>query len=411
MLFPPEHGPSGEGSLASSVGIGGRQWRDADAAGGSNVYGGPQLSRWMQKNILEWLAESVSEDPLKRVKLPRLDALPTAITRKWKPADFPSLLDEGGIGRLPIDHSVLPSPIVSGGSHDAARLLDQFIDSRLSRYGSDRNHPDEEATTGLSPHLHFGHISAQEVVHRVLDHEDWTPDQAAKPNGKNHGFWNTSEEAEGFLDQMLTWREMGFNMAHREPDRYDKFESLASLGSQVIHGDSRRRATHPLHGGTIRAVRDPRRTLECGPAAIGRDRCDAQLHADAVGQKDPALDGDAAGCPGDHDSLEQQVRSRRPRSEFLQRHFLGARALRPSLGTEAAGLWQHSLHDQRQCSQEAATERLSRAIFAMSPLSRNPHPRGGIPRWNLQKSPCEGSVRSIPFRILRCGPEFAVPQL
>lgn len=197
--------------------------------------------RWMQKNILEWLAESTAPDPLARVKLPRLESLPSAITRKWKPADFESLLDGDGINDLPIDHSVPPSPILSGGSKEAARMMDRFIDSRLSRYGSDRNHPDEEATTGLSPHLHFGHIAAQDVIDRVLDHESWTPDKAAKPNGKNHGFWNTSEEAEGFLDQMLTWREMGFNMAHREPETYDKFESLPNWAqksfAETIHDE------------------------------------------------------------------------------------------------------------------------------------------------------------------------------
>ena len=120
--------------------------------------------RWMQKNILDCLAEAVAEDPLTKVKLPKLESLPSSVTRKWKPADLESLLDGDGISRLPIDHSVPPSPnIVSGGSHeaDAKRLLDQFINSRLPRYGTDRNHPDEEATTGLSPHLHFGHIGAQ----------------------------------------------------------------------------------------------------------------------------------------------------------------------------------------------------------------------------------------------------------
>ncbi|MEL6104484.1 MAG: deoxyribodipyrimidine photolyase [Planctomycetota bacterium] len=190
--------------------------------------------RWMQKNILEWLVESVAADPLARVKLPRLESLPAAITRKWKAADFDSLLDGDGIGRLAIDHSVAPSPTVSGGAAEARRLLDRFIDSRLSRYGTDRNHPDEEATTGLSPHLHFGHIGAREVIDRVLDHEGWTPDGASKPNGKNHGFWNTSEEAEGFLDQMLTWREMGFNMAHREPESYDKLESLPQWAQKSL---------------------------------------------------------------------------------------------------------------------------------------------------------------------------------
>nr|WP_145178566.1 FAD-binding domain-containing protein [Rubripirellula lacrimiformis] len=181
--------------------------------------------RWMQKNILDALCEMPDEDPLKGSRLPRLDRLPTSITKRWPAADIDDLLN-GGLASIPIDHDVLPSPTVRGGAKDAAKRLSRFMDHTIDSYSDDRNHPDEHATTGLSPHLHFGHLSAHELVSRIFEHQDWSPDKLSPPNGKNHGFWNVDESSEALLDQVLTWREMGFNLSFREPDQYDKFESL-----------------------------------------------------------------------------------------------------------------------------------------------------------------------------------------
>lgn len=194
--------------------------------------------RWMQKNILDALVELPAANPLARVKLPTLEKLPTKITNRWPAADLDKLLDKNGLDSIPIDHTVRPGGVVSGGAAEASRRLKRFVGKTLTIYNQDRNHPDEHATTGLSPHLHFGHISAHEIVLKVLDHEDWTPDLASTANGKNHGFWNTSEPAEAFLDQVLTWREMGFNRTFREPDSYDKYESLPGWAQQTLEEHS-----------------------------------------------------------------------------------------------------------------------------------------------------------------------------
>lgn len=204
--------------------------------------------RWMQKNILDPLSEPPQVDPLARVKLPRLEKLPSSITRRWPAADLDAILDRGGIAKLPIDHSVGPSNETAGGPVEATRRLDRFLGSVLKVYNDDRNHPDEHATTGLSPHLHFGHISSHEIVARVFEHERWSPNKVAKPNGKNHGFWNVSEPAEAFLDQVLTWREIGFNMTFRHPDTYDKFESLPGWAQKTLndHAKDERPAIYTL---------------------------------------------------------------------------------------------------------------------------------------------------------------------
>ena len=77
------------------------------------------------------------------------------------------------IAALPIDHSV-PAVPTRGGSTAAAAALARFVTTRLARYGEDRNHPDLDGTSGLSPYLHFGHIAAHEVFSAVVSAERWT---------------------------------------------------------------------------------------------------------------------------------------------------------------------------------------------------------------------------------------------
>ncbi|SRR6056297_1496865 len=193
--------------------------------------------RWMQKNILDSLVAMPQAEPLGKLKIKSKspeELIDPKVLRKWKAADLTDLIDGDGLSKIPIDHDVVPSPVIRGGAVDAESRLETFVSETLSVYNEDRNHPDEKATTGLSPHLHFGHISAHEIVQRILDHENWTPDQASPVNGKNHGFWNTSEPAEAFLDQILTWREIGFNQTFRNPKTYDTLQSLPDWAQKTI---------------------------------------------------------------------------------------------------------------------------------------------------------------------------------
>ncbi len=200
--------------------------------------------RYMQKNVLDELQRTPVATPLPCPALPRSDRnlIGNKILKRWPAADFDDLLDGDGIAQLAIDHGVLPSPTCPGGSVEATRRLTDFLDRKLARYDDDRNQPDEDATSGLSQHLHFGHISAHEIVLKLLEREAWTAEQASTPNGKNHDFWNVSAPAEGFLDQVLTWREIGFNWSFMNPDTYDTLESLPNWAQKTLqeHADDER---------------------------------------------------------------------------------------------------------------------------------------------------------------------------
>jgi deoxyribodipyrimidine photo-lyase len=69
-------------------------------------------------------------------------------------------------------------------------------------------------------------VSSHQVFHEIAANEGWSTDSlASKVNGARHGWWGMSENAEAFLDELITWREVGFNMCALNPD-YDQYESL-----------------------------------------------------------------------------------------------------------------------------------------------------------------------------------------
>jgi deoxyribodipyrimidine photo-lyase len=131
------------------------------------------------------------------------------------------------LSSLPIDHSV--TPCARGGARAASDRLEAFMERGLRRYHLHRNDVEGSAASGLSPYLHFGHISAHELVERALRSCEWHPGRVApKPNGSREGWWRASAPVEAFLDELITWRELGFVFAHHNPTTYTHYDSLPS---------------------------------------------------------------------------------------------------------------------------------------------------------------------------------------
>jgi deoxyribodipyrimidine photo-lyase len=108
---------------------------------------------------------------------------------------------------------------LDGGAPAGEKRLHDFLDHRLQRYGDDRNRPDEDGASGLSPYLHFGHLSAHQIFLELMSRQRWTPeDLSAKADGRRTGWWGVTDDAEAFLDQVVTWRELGFNFCVHRPD-------------------------------------------------------------------------------------------------------------------------------------------------------------------------------------------------
>lgn len=204
--------------------------------------------RFLQKNLLPHLAEIPQRDPLSHVTLPKLERLSTAITKRWPEAEPQKVLNQSnGLNGFPIDHDVAPSHII-GGSSAANNVLKIFLKSKLPIYASDRNQPEQDAASGLSPYLHFGHISAHQVFEELTRMAEWTPDLvAAKATGSNSDWWGASEEVESFLDELITWRELGYNMCWQRDD-YDQYESLPQWAQKTLsdHAEDQRPYVYSL---------------------------------------------------------------------------------------------------------------------------------------------------------------------
>ena len=58
-----------------------------------------------------------------------------------------------------------------------------------------------------------------------MTREGWLGDTPRRATGAREGWWGVSANAEAYLDQLITWRELGFNFTSKRAD-YDRFESL-----------------------------------------------------------------------------------------------------------------------------------------------------------------------------------------
>ena len=104
----------------------------------------------------------------------------------------------------------------SPGEAGASDRLDAFLERAATGYSDNRNRPDMEGTSGLSPHLAFGEISPLRI---------WDESFAAMERGQasNDGIFV-------FLSE-IAWREFSYNLLFHYPEIHcrpikDQFESF-----------------------------------------------------------------------------------------------------------------------------------------------------------------------------------------
>ncbi len=102
---------------------------------------------------------------------------------------------------------------LKSGSKAAKENLDQFIDYKLKDYDELRNNPNVDATSNLSPYLHFGQISAQRVALEV---------SKSQHNSKD-----------AFLEQLIIRRELSDNFCYYNPN-YDNFDGFPAWAKDSL---------------------------------------------------------------------------------------------------------------------------------------------------------------------------------
>jgi deoxyribodipyrimidine photo-lyase len=201
--------------------------------------------RFLQKTLPAHLAHAPKRDPLRHSDIPALGSVPNL--GRWAPASPGELSSATFLASLPLDHRVAPTAM-RGGEIPAARALGAFLSRGLDSYSQLRNQPEITGTSRLSPYLHFGHISAHQAFREVSGSENWSEKKiAVRATGSRHGWWGMSEAAEDFLDQFITWRELGFQASSRQSD-YDRYEALPgwAKATLAVHARDERKVVYSL---------------------------------------------------------------------------------------------------------------------------------------------------------------------
>ncbi len=115
---------------------------------------------------------------------------------------------------LKVDASVGPAAGFKGGAKEAKRRLNAFVRGKLDGYGRNRNDPNLDGTSNLSPYLHFGQISPLYVALTVRQ--------------------TASAGADAFLEEMIVRRELSFNFV-RYNAKYDDFEGLPPWAKRTLN--------------------------------------------------------------------------------------------------------------------------------------------------------------------------------
>lgn len=144
--------------------------------------------------------------------------------------DEPSLdLDslENIFAQLEVDRLVEPVDLPSG-THAARAQLRSFLEKNLARYAELRNDPRHDATSGLSPYLHFGQISPVEIA--------WEVSRVDHPS------------AHVFLEELIIRRELAINFVWYNPN-YDTWAGLPQWAQQTLqaHAADPRPAIYSLN--------------------------------------------------------------------------------------------------------------------------------------------------------------------
>ncbi len=117
------------------------------------------------------------------------------------------------ISSLNIDKSVNKSDYFRGGTSQAKKLIDEFIEKSLEKYEEEGNNPENNAASNLSPYLHFGQISPIHVSLKILR--------------------TNAVEKHKFLEQLIIRRELAINFVYYNKN-YDSFLCLPEWAKKTL---------------------------------------------------------------------------------------------------------------------------------------------------------------------------------
>ena len=154
------------------------------------------------------------------------DFLKKPPTLKKHPINWPGSTDipvcvsvdwEKALASLKVDSSIGEVDWIKPGEKAARARLKKFIKEKLARYPEDRNDPNLDGQSGLSPYLHFGQLSPLRAALEVRN--------SSAPK----------EAKEAFLEELIVRRELSDNFCFYQP-KYDRVEGFPEWAKKNAAG-------------------------------------------------------------------------------------------------------------------------------------------------------------------------------
>lgn len=133
-----------------------------------------------------------------------------------------------------LDRSVPPVEAWKGGTQAALKRLKLFTGKLFKEYEIQRNHPETDGTSCMSPYLHYGHIGPITIALAV--------NAAAKANPK------LKSARDSYFNELIVWRELAINFVRYTPN-YDTHECAENWAKTTIaeHARDEREHLYTLH--------------------------------------------------------------------------------------------------------------------------------------------------------------------
>lgn len=132
-----------------------------------------------------------------------------------------------------LDRSVTPVDTFTGGTRAALIRLDYFVQHQISDYSKQRNHPESDGTSRMSPYLHFGHISPLTIARAI-------------ERAVHHGH-ATAAARDAYFNELIGWRELSINFVKHVPE-YDSIQGAPEWAQNTLreHAQDRRDPEYTL---------------------------------------------------------------------------------------------------------------------------------------------------------------------
>jgi deoxyribodipyrimidine photo-lyase len=155
-----------------------------------------------------------------------------------------NVLDAGDVSgvltKMKIDRSVGRVAAFTGGEKSAQKMLQAFLSLRINGYAVNRNNPNLNGVSHMSPYLHFGQISPLDILIQMRDAAGETQDTKA------------------YLEELIIRRELSMNFVEHNA-RYDTYEAIPEWARKTLaaHEDDARESCYDLETWEKAETHDP----------------------------------------------------------------------------------------------------------------------------------------------------------